>query len=158
MTQAGSVQLRSPPTRMSRRWKRYDAARASSVAELCIDTAHDVYPYLARLMSLPLDEGRKSRLDDMDGQELTTRTFQGVGTLMAIYARRQPLVIVLEDLHRADPTSLSATGSQTLANSGSDLRGSRMFQAQRQQRPQNPPIIHRESRDQVEKQQGSVDQ
>jgi oligopeptide transport system substrate-binding protein len=57
-------------------------------------------------MSLPLEDGLASRLDDMDGQDLKTRTFEGVEMLLRCAASQAPLVLVCEDLHWADPTSI----------------------------------------------------
>jgi class 3 adenylate cyclase/tetratricopeptide (TPR) repeat protein len=82
-----------------------DALR-EQVQSLCPNRFDDVYPYLARLMSLPLAHQEQSRLDDLDGQRLKDRTFKAVETLIECVARQQPLALVCEDLHWADPTSL----------------------------------------------------
>ena len=42
----------------------------------------------------------------MEGQELKAGTFRAVETLLASAARQGPLVLVCEDLHWADPTSI----------------------------------------------------
>jgi ABC-type oligopeptide transport system substrate-binding subunit/class 3 adenylate cyclase len=76
------------------------------VQALCADRHQDVYPYLARLMSLPLEDDLASRLDDMAARDLKSRTFQAVQTLIECAANQQPLVLVCEDLHWADPTSM----------------------------------------------------
>jgi class 3 adenylate cyclase/predicted ATPase len=69
----------------------------------CVD---DVYPYLAHVMALPLDGQVEAKLSMMDGAELRARTFQAFQTLVASAASRSPLVLVCEDLHWADATSL----------------------------------------------------
>jgi ABC-type oligopeptide transport system substrate-binding subunit/class 3 adenylate cyclase len=76
------------------------------VQAACPDRFDDVYPYLARLMSLPLEEDLASRLVDMDGQDLKGHTFQAVQTVIECAAKQQRLVLVCEDLHWADPTSI----------------------------------------------------
>jgi ABC-type oligopeptide transport system substrate-binding subunit len=74
--------------------------------DLCPERFDDVYPFLARLMSLPLEHGVASRLEDMDGQDLKTRTFAAVETLVRCAADERPLVLVCEDLHWADSISI----------------------------------------------------
>ena len=84
------------------------------VTRLCPDSFDQVYPHLARLMSLPpeLVEGLTSEaeaqeeLDDVDGAKLRSNTFLAVERILTSAASQQPLVIVCEDLHWADPTSL----------------------------------------------------
>ncbi len=73
---------------------------------LCADSAGSHFPYLARLLSLPLDAETESRLRDEDGQQLKSHTFQAVDALLRCAAGERPLVLVCEDLHWADPTSL----------------------------------------------------
>ncbi|MEZ4769747.1 MAG: ABC transporter substrate-binding protein [Caldilineales bacterium] len=72
----------------------------------CPDRISDVFPYLARLMSLPLDAETLADLTELDGQTLKQRTFQAVEIALTCAAYRQPLAVVLEDLHWADPSSL----------------------------------------------------
>jgi ABC-type oligopeptide transport system substrate-binding subunit/class 3 adenylate cyclase len=78
-----------------------DAVRA-----LCPDRFDDVYPFLSRMLSLPLDEEVAAALDDMEGEQLKTSTFQAVETFLAQAASDRRMVLVCEDLHWADPTSL----------------------------------------------------
>jgi ABC-type oligopeptide transport system substrate-binding subunit/class 3 adenylate cyclase len=66
-----------------------------------------VYPYLGRLMSLPLEEEVEGRLEDLDGRELKERTFRAVEMLLACAAADRPLVLVCEDLHWSGPSSLA---------------------------------------------------
>jgi ABC-type oligopeptide transport system substrate-binding subunit/class 3 adenylate cyclase len=76
------------------------------VRTLCPEHFDDVDPYLARLMSLPLEAELETALEDMDGAQLKANTFQAVRTLMQCAASERPLVLVCEDLHWADPTSI----------------------------------------------------
>ena len=57
-------------------------------------------------MSLPLEKESEARLSQLDGRELKAGTFRAVETLVASAARERPLVLVVEDLHWADPTSM----------------------------------------------------
>ncbi len=76
------------------------------VLDHCPERFDEVYPYLARLMSLPLEKDVGDRLEELGGRELRERTFQAVETLLACAAQQCPLVVVCEDLHWADVTSL----------------------------------------------------
>jgi len=77
------------------------------LVSLCPHELDDVYAYLARLMSLPLEEKIESFLGQLDGQLLRQRTFAAVESVVLCIAEQNPLVLVLEDLHWADATSLA---------------------------------------------------
>jgi len=76
------------------------------VQALCPDQLDDVYPYLSRAMSLPLEAEDEAGLTELEGEQLRTGTFQAVETLLACAAGERPLVLVCEDLHWADGVSL----------------------------------------------------
>jgi ABC-type oligopeptide transport system substrate-binding subunit/class 3 adenylate cyclase len=73
---------------------------------LCAEASEEVVPYLARLMSLPLAAEQEAALDDLDGQELKTNTFEAVQTLIECATGQRPVLLVFEDLHWADATSM----------------------------------------------------
>jgi predicted ATPase/class 3 adenylate cyclase/DNA-binding SARP family transcriptional activator len=83
----------------------HDALQAR-VEALCSDCYDDVYPYLGQMMSLPLEEEAEAMVRGLDAESLRFVTFRALETLIESAARRQPLAIVCEDLHWADPTSL----------------------------------------------------
>ena len=84
------------------------------VQTLCPERFDDVYLYLGRLMSLPLEaeaEALRQAQDaatvrDLEGEQLKAGTFRAVETLVEGATQQCPLVIVCEDLHWADPTSV----------------------------------------------------
>jgi len=76
------------------------------VQALCGESAGRHFPYLARLLSLPLDAATDSQVRGEDGQQLKSSTFEAVDALLRCAANERPLVLVCEDLHWADPTSL----------------------------------------------------
>jgi ABC-type oligopeptide transport system substrate-binding subunit/class 3 adenylate cyclase len=82
-----------------------DALR-EQIQTLCPDRFDDVFPYLARLMSLPLEASDEAVLEDLDGEKLKSGTFRAVEMLIECASQQRPLAIVCEDLHWADPTSL----------------------------------------------------
>jgi ABC-type oligopeptide transport system substrate-binding subunit/class 3 adenylate cyclase len=73
---------------------------------LCPDRFEGVYPYLGRLMSLPLEAEEEAIVRDVEGEQLKAGTFRAVETLVECAASKRPLVLVCEDLHWADPTSM----------------------------------------------------
>jgi predicted ATPase/class 3 adenylate cyclase len=83
------------------------AALRDRVETLCPDCIDDVYPFLARMMSLPLGADHESRLRDLEAEGLQIFTFRAVEALLEGIARRHPTIVVCEDLHWADPTSLA---------------------------------------------------
>ncbi len=76
------------------------------VEVLCANQFSDVYPYLTRAMSLPVEDEFRETIESMEGERLKARTFRATGSLIECAAALRPVAIVLEDLHYADPTSL----------------------------------------------------
>ncbi|HUW14641.1 MAG TPA: adenylate/guanylate cyclase domain-containing protein, partial [Anaerolineae bacterium] len=66
------------------------------VRSVCPDRFDSVYPYLARVMSLPQDEKTDARLRDLAGERLKANTFRAVETLTECAAGQGPLVLVCE--------------------------------------------------------------
>ncbi|MGC9395885.1 MAG: ATP-binding protein, partial [Anaerolineae bacterium] len=83
------------------------ATLRARVARVCSDAVGEVYPFLVRLLSLPPDAETTARLRGVDAGGLQVLTFRAIETLIESAAQRQPLVLVCEDLHWADPTSLA---------------------------------------------------
>jgi class 3 adenylate cyclase/tetratricopeptide (TPR) repeat protein len=88
---------------------------------ICPDRMDDVYPYLAHLISLPLEDDIEESVQYLSGEQLKTATFHAVTTMIECAANVRPLVLVCEDFHWADPTSiellqimLSLTGQNQL--------------------------------------------
>ena len=69
-------------------------------------TFEEVYPYLARLFELPLDEPTQDRVKFLSTEALQTRILHAVHDYVQARAQRQPLILVWEDMHWADPSSL----------------------------------------------------
>jgi ABC-type oligopeptide transport system substrate-binding subunit/class 3 adenylate cyclase/ribosomal protein L40E len=66
----------------------------------------EVYPYLARILALPLDDDIENRLAECTGEQVRAATFEAVQTLIECTARHAPLVLVCEDIYWSDPTSM----------------------------------------------------
>lgn len=67
----------------------------------------EIYPLLAYLLDLPLDEESAQRLKYLEGDMLHQRLFQTVQQLLLAQAKQTPLVLVWDDLHWGDPSSLA---------------------------------------------------
>jgi ABC-type oligopeptide transport system substrate-binding subunit/class 3 adenylate cyclase len=66
----------------------------------------DLFPYLAMLLGLSPQAEWQERLAELSPEALQYRTFEVVGSLFEHLAARGPVVVALEDVHWADPTSL----------------------------------------------------
>jgi predicted ATPase/class 3 adenylate cyclase len=66
----------------------------------------DIYPYLARLFELPLDEAMQERVNFLSTEALQARILQAVQDFIRARAKREALVLIWEDMHWADPSSL----------------------------------------------------
>ena len=64
------------------------------------------YPYLGTLLGLALEPEAQARIAQLSPEALQWRTFEVVGELFARIAEESPLVVAVEDLHWADPTSV----------------------------------------------------
>jgi len=66
----------------------------------------EVYPYLARLFDLPLEQAMQERVKFLTSEALQARILHAVGDYIRSRATRQSLVLIWEDMHWADPSSL----------------------------------------------------
>jgi tetratricopeptide (TPR) repeat protein len=73
---------------------------------LCPDQLDNLFPYLGRLLLVPLCPEEEARLQSLEGSNLKANTFFAVQTFVRCAADRLPLLLVCEDLHWADPTSI----------------------------------------------------
>ncbi len=70
------------------------------------DRKNDIVPYLATLLGVSLDEEVAANLPLKDPQVLQQRTFLAVGQWLEALVAEQPVVMIFEDLHWADPSSV----------------------------------------------------
>ena len=64
-------------------------------------------PFLCRMMQLPLSEEEEIAVRYLSGKALREKIFAAFSTYLMAKAQRKPLVLVWEDLHWADPSSLA---------------------------------------------------
>lgn len=67
----------------------------------------EIYPLLAYLLDTPLDEAAAQRLKYLEGDTLHRHLFLAVQQLLLAQANQTPLVLVWDDLHWGDPSSLA---------------------------------------------------
>jgi class 3 adenylate cyclase len=68
---------------------------------------NEIVPYLAAMLGVKWDSGSNADLSLNDPQLLQQRIFLAMGEWIEILAAKQPLVLVFEDLHWADPSSVA---------------------------------------------------
>jgi class 3 adenylate cyclase/predicted ATPase len=84
-----------------------EAARiAEAVAALVPERAPELLPFLLRMQGLPLAADDERRLAEMGGDALERMTRRAVAEVLRHEARRRPLLVVMDDLHWADQSSL----------------------------------------------------
>ncbi|HEY2208607.1 MAG TPA: ABC transporter substrate-binding protein [Gaiellaceae bacterium] len=66
----------------------------------------ELYPYLGGLLEVALEREAEARTSQLSPEALQWRTFEVVGQLFARLSEDAPLVVAIEDLHWADPTSV----------------------------------------------------
>jgi ABC-type oligopeptide transport system substrate-binding subunit/class 3 adenylate cyclase len=76
------------------------------LAVFCPEQAREITPVLLSLLALPEEPAEALLLRDLDGARRKAAIFQAVAQVLSGAARQRPLVVVIEDLHWADPTSL----------------------------------------------------
>ena len=71
------------------------------------DQLLDYYPYLAKFLSLPLEEIHHDRIKHLDAEGLHQQFYRTIRSWVEALARREPLVLGFGDIHWADVTSLN---------------------------------------------------
>src|SRR5215471_21081831 len=69
----------------------------------------DIVPLLAALLSIPLPEGQYPALS-LSPQQQRQQTLDVLNAWLLAEAERQPIMVLWEDLHWADPTTLELLG------------------------------------------------
>jgi class 3 adenylate cyclase/tetratricopeptide (TPR) repeat protein len=69
-------------------------------------SASDVYPVLSQLLALRVEPAEVKLLEGLKGEAFRTRLFATIEQLLLSLAKDEPLVVVLEDLHWADQSSI----------------------------------------------------
>jgi class 3 adenylate cyclase len=78
----------------------------SSVERLFGDAAITIYPYLGHLLMLPQEGPALERVRMLDPQALHAQYLAALRQLLSALASNQLLILILDDLHWADPSSV----------------------------------------------------
>ncbi|HEY3069452.1 MAG TPA: ABC transporter substrate-binding protein [Gaiellaceae bacterium] len=70
------------------------------------EDAEEAYPFFGSLLGLTLEPDAAQRIRELNRESIQTRTFEVFYELVSKIAAEQPLVLVLEDLHWADESTL----------------------------------------------------
>ena len=90
--------------------------------EIFGDQMMEVYPFLCHLLSIELEPETQPLVNLPDPQALRNQYYRAVRMLLLEITANQPVVIILEDLHWADPSSVDTLiRLLPLANAGSIL-------------------------------------
>ena len=81
------------------------AALLTLTQDLFGEAAIEVYAYLGHLLLLKLEDEAWERVAPLDPQARQTHYLDALRQLLLAMATRRPLVLILEDLHWADPSS-----------------------------------------------------
>ncbi len=76
------------------------------VKELFADKSDEVFPYLAQLLGVKLEGEAAEQVKQFDGETLKRQTQLAISGYFSRMAEQQPTVLILEDLHWADPSTL----------------------------------------------------
>jgi predicted ATPase len=90
------------------------AALKKSVEALFGDETKEVYPFLGHLLGLKLEEDMAARVKYLDGPALQAKYISAYKRMLEMVAKQDPTVIVCEDIHWADPSSIEL-GLQVLS-------------------------------------------
>jgi ABC-type oligopeptide transport system substrate-binding subunit/class 3 adenylate cyclase/tetratricopeptide (TPR) repeat protein len=72
------------------------------------DRTADLLPYLAHLTGVSLDDESAQRVQQLDGETLKRQILWAIAEYFQRVAQERPTVLVFEDLHWADPSTLDA--------------------------------------------------
>jgi class 3 adenylate cyclase/tetratricopeptide (TPR) repeat protein len=78
----------------------------SWLRDLLPSEAHDTFPFVASIMGMPLDPSQQERLAQIQGDALEKMIRRSVAELLRQSSQRQAVVVVMDDLHWADLSSV----------------------------------------------------
>jgi serine phosphatase RsbU (regulator of sigma subunit)/class 3 adenylate cyclase len=77
-----------------------------NLVESLVDDPHEIYPYLAHLLSIDLKDDDLEQVHHLDPQALQAQYLSSLRILLRGLTESHPVAIILEDLHWADPSSI----------------------------------------------------
>lgn len=83
------------------------AALKATITKHLEDEPGMVFPFLANLLSLPLEDDELELVSGLDPHTLQNQYLAAFSRVLTALAGSQPLGVILEDIHWADPSSIS---------------------------------------------------
>lgn len=77
-----------------------------SIQRVTKEQASEIFPFIATMMGLPLEGKHRERVSGIEGEPLEKLILKNLRNLLDSAAAVRPLVILLEDLHWADRSSI----------------------------------------------------
>jgi serine/threonine protein kinase/tetratricopeptide (TPR) repeat protein len=77
-----------------------------SIRKYCPGDADEVFPFIATMMGMSLEGSAKERILNVEGEGLEKLILKNFRTLISGAAYQHPLVILIEDLHWADQSTI----------------------------------------------------
>lgn len=81
-------------------------ALRTTIERLLPDSLGQIYPYLAHLLGLDLEQEMAAKVKYLEGPALQARYVAAFSELLKAIAIEQPTILVTEDVHWADPSSV----------------------------------------------------
>jgi class 3 adenylate cyclase/tetratricopeptide (TPR) repeat protein len=78
----------------------------TAIRSVCSDEADEIFPFVATMMGMKLSGNHADRMRGIEGESLEKLIFKNVRDLLTRSTEMIPVVIVMEDLHWADASSL----------------------------------------------------
>lgn len=78
----------------------------TAIRRVCGDETDEVFPFVATMMGMKLSGKHSQRVEGIEGEALEKLILKNVRELLSRSSELIPIVIVMEDLHWADTTSL----------------------------------------------------
>jgi class 3 adenylate cyclase/tetratricopeptide (TPR) repeat protein len=78
----------------------------AAIARVLPDAVADVFPFLAHMVGLAVPEEDRVRLERIQGEAMEKQLLRSMAQVLRALAAERPLVLVLEDLHWADLSSI----------------------------------------------------
>lgn len=82
-----------------------------AIRNVCPDSISEVLPFVATLMRMTLPERYAQRVRNVEGEALEKLILKSVRQLLTNASKMLPIIIVAEDLHWADTSSVALLGS-----------------------------------------------
>ena len=83
-----------------------EQALRSSIEQIASEKMNEIYPYLGRLLEVPLPAETKEQIKVVTAEALQTRILRAFQDYIRARAARGALILFWEDLHWSDPSSL----------------------------------------------------